>query len=217
MLYGVGATYDTKMSRPNALLRRDLAGLSSPLTWVEGLIGMESPQNILIDAQNEVNDSLNQIAGAQSSIQTMLAQAQGYDSSSDATVRGKASNVESEANGLVTAFMQIQQQAQAILSQIDSGQNNPALTKDQANAVKSSADAFSSQVSSFQKSIAQLSKDLQSLVGYATTGPGVLQTLESSAVNSVSTLTWILGGGLMVYFLAPSFLPRLARGFRSAK
>lgn len=189
-------------------------GLSSPFTWFQGILGIESAADIVTDASNEMSDALGPLTGAQTTVQTILTQAQKYDSVTNAAVQAKAQAVEAQAAGLVGTYGNLQIAAQAILNQIQAAKDNPNVTKDQALLIKNQIPPFSDQVSAFTKSVSQLASNLNDLIKLANSGPGFGQSLESAAVKSVSTLTWILGGGALVYFLAPTFLPRMASGIR---
>jgi hypothetical protein len=188
-------------------------GLSSPLTWIEGILGVESPANILTDASNSMSDALNPLTGTQTTVQNILSQAQQYDNVTDSTIQAKAQAVEAQAAGLVNTYQNLQTAAQAIINQITTAQADSNVTKDTATAIKNQVGPFSDQVSAFTKAVSQLQSNLNDLVKSAQSGPGVVQTLETAAVGSISTLTWIIGGGALIYFLAPTFLPKLVRGF----
>jgi gas vesicle protein len=188
-------------------------GLSSPLTWIEGVFGIESPQDMLTDAQNSLDGAIAPLNGAQTVVQNILSQAQAYDSVTDSRVQAKAQAVEAEAAGLVNIYQNLQSAAQAIINQITGAKGDPNTTKATAQSIKDQIPALKSQVSDFSDAVSTLQDHMAALVKYAQAGPGLGQTLESAAVGSISTLTWILGGGALIYFLAPTFLPRLIRGF----
>lgn len=225
MLYDCGAFLDRKMSDPNTILRRQLAdyrypdpkGLASPITWFEGLVGLEAPQDMVTDSANDLAALQSSVSGVQGKIQTYLQMAQGYDSASDATTRQKAAAVESEATGLNSSYLTVQSQIQLIAGLINDARNNPALSKDSARTIQNNVSALSDLIGQLLSNVKQLGNDVSALAHYAQAGPGVVQTLESTAINSVSTLTWIVGGSLAAYFLLPSFLPRLAGGLRRAR
>jgi len=192
-------------------------GLSSPITWVEGLLGIESPANMVTDAANSLNSAISPLTGAQTTIQSALGQAQGYDGATDPTVQSKAQGCESEATGLLNAYSTLQSSIQGTLNAIQTASQDPNVTKDTATALQGQVSTLSAQISTFMKGVSQLQSDVAALVKYATAGPGVVQTLETAATSSISTLTWLVGGGLMVYFLAPTFIPRLAGGIRKSR
>ncbi len=211
---GLAATYNPGMSRRNRVLER---GLASPLTWIEGVFGVESPLNMVSDASNTVASVLNSLTGAGSAIAAYKAQAQGFDGNSDATVRGKASSVEGEADGLSQQIPIFQSTASDLQNQINIANTTPGLTQAQAGQVVSQANTLQSQVSTFMGQVSQLKSDANSITKLAVSGPGLVATLENTALNSVSTLTWIIGGSLAAYFLLPTFLPRMVGGMRRAR
>ncbi len=191
-------------------------GLASPFTWLEGVFGVESPQDMLVDAMNNLNSILAPLDNVQTSIQTLIDQAQGYDSSTDTTVRAKAQASESEAAGLLSSYSTIQYTAQGLMNSIHALQGNSAVTKDNAQMLKDQVAALQSPVKDLVKGVSQLASDVSALAKYAQSGPGVVAGIESAAVNSISTLTWIAGIGGLAYLLLPSFLPRITRGFGKA-
>ncbi len=205
-------TFRTGYAAPPAL-----SGLASPITWFEGLLGVESPANMVSDANTSMQSALTPLNGMQTTIQGLLTQAQGYDSSTDVTVQSKAQACEAEATGVLNNYSSLQSAAQGIINAIAAASQDPNVTKDTATNLQAQVSAFSSNVSTLQTAVKQLTSDVNALMKYAQSGPGVVQTLENTAVSSISTLTWILGGGALVYFLAPSFLPRLVGGIRKAR
>lgn len=192
-------------------------GLSSPLTWFQGVLGIESPEDMLADASSNLSEALNPLTGAQTVIQNILTKAQKYDNVTDATIQAKAQAVEAEAAGLVGTYGNLQVAAQGIINQIQAQKGSPTLTKEIAQSILDQVEPFSDQVAAFSKAVKQLSSNLNDLVKSAVSGPGIGQSLESAAISSVSTLTWILGGGALVYFLAPTFLPRMISGIRKSR
>ncbi len=190
------------------------SGLSGPFSWIEGLVGMEAPQDILTDAQNALDSAVDPLMGAQVTVQTILSKAQAYDSVAEASVQAKAQAVEAEAAGLINTYMNLQSTAQGITNQIQGAKGDPNLSKEAAQHIKDQVSPLDSQISSFSKAVSNLQSHMTDLVKYAQSGPGLGQSLESAAVKSVSTLTWILGGGALIYFLGPTFLPRMAAGIR---
>jgi hypothetical protein len=190
-------------------------GLAGPLTWVEGILGIEAPADILTDATNILNDINSQLNTAGTTIATLLNQAHGYDSVAAADVQSKAQACEAEAAGLQANLATLQTSSQNIATSITT--LSGTTDKVAAQTAKDAANNLSAQVSTFMNSVAQLQSDVSALVKYAQSGPGAVQTLENAAVSSISTLTWLVGGGLAVYFLLPSFLPRLASGIRKSR
>lgn len=197
-----------------------LSGLSGPVSWFEGLIGIESPADILTDAAGtmaSVNDSISP-AGTQ--IQTLLNQAQGYSGAQDATTQQKAQACQAEAAGLVSSLSTLQSAAATLVQQITTAQADTTTTQDVAQSLKDNASSLQTQVTAFVKGIAQLQSDVLALAKYAQSGPSAIQSIEnavgSTVESSISTLTWILGGSAVAYFLLPSLLPRLAGGVRKA-
>jgi hypothetical protein len=190
-------------------------GLASPLTWIEGVFGVEAPADIVVDASNnlaQANTSLNNDA---TTIQTLLNQASGYSSVTGADVQAKAQASMAEAAGLQSNLATLQTAAQNLATQVST--LTGTTDKVAAQALKDAVASLVTQVSTFESGINQLGKDVSALVSYAQNGPGAVQTLENAAVSSVSTLTWLVGGGLLVYFLAPTFLPRMMGGIRKAR
>lgn len=255
MLYGIGATWNPKLSRPSPTLQKGLAGikglsfayrlntwgtshgppmipanafpsalipaappaLSSAFTWVEGIFGVEAPADMVTDANNALSSAVAPLTGAQTTIQTLLSQAQAYDSSSDQTIIAKAQACEAEAAGLINALQTLQTAAQNLQTQITAAAADPNVTKETAQGLKDAVSALNTQISTFASGIAQLTKDVKALQGQAQSGPGFVASLENKALGSVSTLTWLVGGGLMVYLLAPTFLPRMMSGIRKSR
>ncbi len=191
------------------------AGLASPLTWLEGVLGVEAPADILTDATSILASVNASLSSAATTILGLLNQAQGYDSVTGADVQAKAQACEAEAAGLRANLGTLQTASQNLATQISTLAGTT--DKAQAQAAKDAANTLSDQVAVFLKGVDQLSSDVAALVKYAQTGPGAIQTLENAAVNSVSTLTWLVGGGLLVYFLAPTFIPRLVGGLRKSR
>lgn len=195
-----------------------ISGLSSPFTWLEGMLGIEAPIDMATDAGNTLNSAASSLTGATTQIKTLLAQAQGYDNATNPTIQAKAQACEAEAAGLNSSLATLQSSIAALGSAITAGQQNSAtLTKDQAQALKDQAATLANQVAAFLKGIMQLQSDVADLGKAAQSGPGVMATLEGAAVHSISTLTWILGGGALIYFLAPTFIPRMIGGLRKAR
>lgn len=192
-------------------------GLSSPLTWMQGVLGIESPQDMVKDAQDDLSSALDPLTGAQVTVQTILTQAQKYDNVTDATIQAKAQAVEANASGLVGTYGNLQSAAQAIINQIQAAIGNPNTTKDDAQNIKDQVPPFAANVKTFMKAVDTLQSSLNDLIKAAASGPGAVQVLENAAVSSLSTLTWILGGGALVYFLAPTFLPRMISGIRKSR
>jgi len=190
--------------------------LSSAFTWVEGVFGIESPQDMATDAQNTLQDAITTMQGSLTAIQTLVNQAQAYNASSDQAVLGKAQASLAEGAGLVANFQTLQTASDGLQAQIISAIQDPNLTKDTAQALKNAASTFASQVDTYLAGIKQFSKDVSALSGAAQSGPGVTGFVENLVSSSTSKLTWIVGGGLMIYLLAPTFIPRLAHGLRKA-
>lgn len=189
-------------------------GLASPFTWLQGVFGVESVPNMLNDGLNQLSDALDPLTGAQTTVQNILSKAQAYDSVTGAAVQSKAQAIEAEAVGLVSTYQGLQSAAQAISNQLIAAKGDPSTTKETVNAIRSQIPPLGSQIMAFQKAVSILQDHLNDLIKSAASGPGLGQTLESVAAHSVSTLTWIVGGGALVYFLAPTFVPRMIRGFR---
>jgi hypothetical protein len=192
------------------------AGLASPLTWVEGVFGVEAPSDMVNDAANSMTSAIAPLSGVQTQIQSLLGQAQGYDGATDPTVQSKAQGCESEATGLLNVFSTLEASAQGILTAIQGAAGDPNVTKATAQGLQAQVSTLSGQIQTFLKGVSQLQSDVAALVKYATAGPGIAQTLETAATSSISTLTWIVGGGMMAYLLLPSFLPRIAGGVRKS-
>jgi hypothetical protein len=190
-------------------------GLAGPLTWMEGILGIEAPADILTDATNILSDVNTQLTGAGTTITSLLNQAQGYDNVAAADVQSKAQACEAEAAGLQANLANLQTSSQNIATFITT--LSGTTDKNAAQAVKDAANNLSAQVSTFMKGISQLQSDVAALVKYAQSGPGAVQTLENAAVGSISTLTWVIGGSLAAYFLLPTFIPRLASGLRKSR
>lgn len=195
--------------------RGGLSGIASPITWLEGALGIEAPTDILADASSTLSNVNTSLATAASTITALLNQAQSYDSVTGADVQSKAQACQAQAAGLQTNLGTLQISSQNISTQIST--LSGTTDKVAAQSAKDAASALSDQVSTFLQGVAGLSTSVAALVKYAQNGPGAVQTLEDAAVSSVSTLTWILGGGALVYFLAPTFLPRMMSGIRKAR
>ena len=193
-----------------------LAGLRGVFTTFEGWLGLEAPADMAVDAANTLNDAISQMTGSLTAIQTLVNQAQGYSGSSDQAVLAKAQACLAEGAGLVAAFQTLQTASNGLQTSITTAQADPALTKDTAQGLKDAAAVFSAQVATFLSGIKQFSKDVSALGGAAQSGPGVTGYIENLVASSTSKLTWIIGGGLMIYFLAPTFIPRMIRGARKA-
>ncbi len=208
---------------PHAFLpdNTGLSGLSSPLTWMQSLVGMESVPDILTDASNNLADAVENLEPIGSQIQTLLQQAQAYGNATDATIQQKSQATQSEAAGLLSAMATLQNTAATFATAIQNAKIDTATDKTTAQNLKDQTDAFASQVSDFVKSISQLQSDVLALAKYAQSGPSTIQAIEGSigatVKTSVSTLTWILGGGALVYFLAPTFIPRMVSGIRKSR
>jgi hypothetical protein len=209
-------TFRTGMIPPDWQRPPALSGLASPFSWFTGMLGIESASGMIADAGDNLNDAISKLSGTLTSIQTLLTQAQGYNGSSDQAVLGKAQACEAEAAGLVGTFQHLQTASADLQSQITPAAADPNLTKETAQNLKNAVASYSDQVDSYLAGIKQLTKDVADLKGTAQSGPGVTGYVENLVSGSVSKLTWIVGGGLMVYFLAPTFIPRLARGLRKA-
>ncbi len=193
-----------------------LRGLASPLTWLEGVFGVESAANMVNDAASSLTSALAPLNGLQTTIQTLLGQAQGYDGSNDTTVQAKAQACESEAAGLISSYSTIQTQAQALGTAIQTANADPNVTTTTAQGLKDAVAALTPNIQALVKGVSQLQSDVAALIKYAQAGPGVVQGIESAAVNSISTLTWIIGIGGLGYLLLPSFLPRISKGLGKA-
>jgi hypothetical protein len=190
--------------------------LSSPFTWMEGVLGIEAPADMATDAANTLNDAVSQMTGSLTAIQTLVNQAQAYSSSSDQAVLAKAQACLAEGAGLVSTYQTLQAASGNLQTQITTAQADPGLTKDTAQGLKDAAAAFAAQVATYVSGVKQFSKDVSALSGAAQSGPGVTGYIENLVSSSTSKLTWIIGGGLMIYFLAPTFIPRMIRGARKA-
>jgi hypothetical protein len=184
-------------------------GLASPITWLEGVFGVESPADMLTDAQNTIYNVNLKLTDAAIKISQLLGQAQGYDSVTSADVQAKAQACMSEAAGLQSNLVTLQQHSQVITTQISTSPTD----KPTAQAIKDAAAALSAQIPDLLNNIDQLSSHVNDLEKYAQSGPGAVQQFENAAIGSISTLTWLVGGGALVYLLAPTLLPRLVRGF----
>lgn len=189
-----------------------IRGISSPLTWVESVFGVESVTNILNDAQSDLDSATNALYPLYTTVQNILSQAQAYDSSTVSAIQAKAQAVEAEAVGLVSTYGNLQTQAQAISNALFPMKGDASVSEDQANAIKGQASALSDAADNFSSAVSQLQKDMNALASAAQSGPSVAQSLESTVSGSVSTLTYILGGGVVLYFLAPRMLTSVLRG-----
>lgn len=192
-------------------------GLASPLTWMEGVLGIESAANILLDAQSSLTNSGQTLTNLSSQVQTLLNTAQGYESSTDATIQAKAQACQSEAAGLTANISTVQTSVQNLETNVTTAQANTNEAQADAQVLKDQASAIATQVSTLSSGVSQLASDVASLQKSAQSGPSITQALEGTVASSVSTLTWIVGGGLMIYLLAPTFIPRLAGGIRKAR
>ena len=202
---------------PSALVPAQAPSLSGFFTAIEGMLGVEAPADMVTDAANILNSATSQLTGAQTTIQNLLSQAQAYNSSSDQNVLAKASACESEAAGLIASLQSLQQAAATLQNSVTLAQGNTGIDKPTAQALKDSTSAYSDQVDTFTSGMSQLQKDISALASAAQSGPGLTGSIANTVASSVSTLTWIVGGGLMVYLLAPTFIPRLAGGIRKAR
>lgn len=211
--YGLHASFNPGSYSPNRTLERGLAG---PLNWIEGVLGVESAPNILSDAYDMLTSAGNDFAGSDTTIHGYLTQAQSYAASPDSATQVKSAAVQAEAVGAANVFTSLQSAYLGIMSQITGAQTNSSTTQQQALGIFAQVKAFQVSVSAFKSTVSHLSDDVSALVKFATTGPGLAATLENSAVHSISTLTWLLGSGLLVYFMAPTFIPRIVRGLSNA-
>lgn len=243
MIYSIGASYNPDMSRYSRNLKRNLAdisfayklntwgptpgpsmipannfssGLAGPFTWIEGLLGLASPQDIAKNAQDILDEAVSPLSSLQAKIQNIRGQASTYQNVTNAGVQAKAQAVVAQATGLVNTYQNIQNASDQLTFTLLGVLSDPALTKSQAQELVTQAEGLAGQVSSLERNTDSLEKNFKDLVHYANSGPGLGESLESAAVASISTLTWIVGGGLLVYFLAPSFIPRLIKGVRKS-
>lgn len=217
MLYDVGALPTPRLSRPNYGLRRDLAGLSGPVDALEDLFGLRSVSDILTVSASDMQSITAKLADAQIKTQIASDTAKSYVSSSNSVVAQKAGACVAQANGITLAYSTLKNQATTLINTLSNMSANSSTTKDQAYAFQPQIDSFESQVDYFIKTVSALTDNVSDLVKYATKGPSSLESLENTAGKSISVLTWIAGGSLAVYFLAPTFIPRLIKGVRSAR
>lgn len=195
--------------------------LASPVTWVEGIFGLESAADMLNDAATTVADINQNLNPAGTKIQTLLSQAQGYNGAQNASIQSKAQSAQAHAAGLIANLSTLQAASSDLSVQLLSAKADANTTKDIGGAFKEQADALSTQVDTFLDGVSSLDSEVKALVKYAQSGPSALESIESSigasVTSSVSTLTWLVGGGALVYFLAPTFIPRLVGGIRKAR
>lgn len=191
-------------------------GLSGPISWIEGLVGLESAPDMAQDASNTLTSVAASLSPAGTTIQTLIAQAQGYNGAQDPNVQAKAQAAQAEGSGLVSTLATLQTAYQALLTQVNLALQDPNVSKDAAQNLKTQASALEKQVSSLLDNIDEFTSHVNDLEKYAQAGPSVVQGLEGAAINSISTLTWLIGGGALVYFLAPTFVPRMIGGLRKS-
>lgn len=240
-LYSIGASWDPGMSRYNRGVKRSLAGidglsfayrlntwgpkqgppmipanLASPLSWVEGVFGIQSASSILSDANDQVTADMAKLSSTLTTIQALLTQIQAYDNSSQSIIATRSQALQAQATGLAGNANDWSTLGQTVLGAILAAQADPALSKDQATLIKGQADNIHDQVSALADGVKKLGKDTASLLKDAGASPGMIQAIEDKLVGSVSTITWIAGGSLAIYLLLPTFLPRLVGGIRKS-
>lgn len=198
---------------PNAYVPQ---GLSGPLTWLESLVGLESAEDMVKDASDSLEETASEISPLSSRIQTLLVQAQNYEHATDASVQAKSQAAQAQGAGLTAALSNFQSSYATLLTQVSLAANDASISKDAAKALKDKAALLEKQVSDLSDSVDDFDSNVQDLIKYAQSGPSVTQSLENTAAKSVNTLTWLVGGGALVYFLAPTFIPRMASGIRKA-
>lgn len=189
--------------------------LGSPLTWIEGVLGLESVNDILIGAKNTLSDASSSLAPLSTKIQTLVGEAAQYKNSTDATIQSRSQALQSQGAGLIATLSTLQNALSKLLLQIQNAQVDTSTSKDMAKMLREGSENLLDQVNDFSNAIDKLADGLDDLQKDAQKGPSSIQNaLISSVTGSVSTLTWIIGGSLAVYVLAPSLLPRLMGGFK---
>lgn len=197
-------------------LTSPLSVFSAPITAVESFFGMQNPQTILQAAYDEVNNDVKALPATLSKLQSYLTQLQAYDSNSSSTIVNQVQALEQQVTGLVNVAEGWQTLGGTVLGKISTAQSDPTTTKDQANDLKYQADAFHDQINTMNNQISDAASAIVSFLKSVGASPSAIQAVENTLISSVGTLTWIIGGSLVAYFLLPTFLPRLAGGIRKS-
>jgi len=191
-------------------------GLAGPLTWLEGKLGIESAADMVQDASDILSGISDDVSPLSSELQNDIAQINGYSSAQDASIQAKAQACQAEAAGLLATLSNVQSAYGALSTQVSLAAQDPSVNKDSAQALKTRASNLETQVQALLKNVDQLESHINDLEKAAQSGPSISQALENTAAKSINTLTWLVGGGALVYLLAPTFVPRMIGGLRKA-
>lgn len=192
------------------------ANLASPLTWVQGLLGLESTADLLESASKIVSDNLNKLPATLTLLQSYLSQIQAYDKNKNPALTQRAQALQSQTTGLAGATNNWTTMGTQLAGKIYSAKTDSSTTKEEAADIKAQAQSFSDQIDDMNDQIKELGKDVAKFLDDAGASPSVVQAIQNSVLGSVNTITWIVGGSLAAYFLLPTFLPRLVGGIRKS-
>lgn len=195
---------------------KGLTGVSGPITYIESLFGIESAQDTLNDAQERLDSSSQILNILATPIGTAQAQAQAYNSSSDQATLAKSQALQAHIAGLSATLENLKTAWQNIQTTVTALNGGPALDKTSAQTLKDQAGQLLDSAQALKDQVDALPKAVSDITSTASSGPGVTGYIENLVSSNVSKLTWILGGAAAVYFLAPTFIPRMARGLKKA-
>lgn len=189
--------------------------LGSPLTWIEGVLGIESVPDLLKGAKTTLQDASSRLAPLSLKLQNVMTEAAQYKNATESAIQNRAQALQAQGAGLIASLSTLQNALAKLLTQIQNAQIDTTVSKDTARLLRESSENLLDQVSAFEDSLERLEDGLVSLQKSAQAGPSSIQNaLISSVTGSVSTLTWIIGGSLAFYVLGPTLLPRLIGGVK---
>jgi hypothetical protein len=198
------------------------------------------PMAAVQTAQLQIEARVGQFLTTGQQISDLKTQADGQKSSSNSIVADKAAALSSQASALLTQYGNIKTDATALINDVislkDKISSDPAkyadsgsgtvygwrvmdvLSQNKNQVIQATADSASmiKRIDTYTDQVNQLQNDVADLINFAQ-GKGLSATLASigGAYTGIAKTGVAVGvGALAIYFLAPSFLPKIMKSVK---
>ena len=213
----------------------DLKALAQPYVSSAGAKLKQQFQNQLDSAQIKLENEIGQFLTTGQTLTDLYNRAQAQTGSAKPEVKTRAVAVAAKANALLNNYAAIKTDAMNTVAKLSALKNQLSTSeifktdnplgmgtrivelfnqyKSQLASTLSNSVSVGSRMAAHIQETKDLSKDVESLESYAQ-GKGwtsALSTIGDTYLNTTSSIAKIAAVGLLVYFLAPSFIGRVAR------
>lgn len=199
-----------------------------------------NPADAVQNAELQIESAVGNFLMTGQIVSNLKTQADGQKNSSNSVVVQKANALSAQASSLLTEYRSIQSDSQALINKIIDLKNRinqdpskyadpnsstffgwsvmDVLSQNKQAVIQASSDSASMirRIDSYTTSVNQLKSDVSDLINFAQ-GKGVSATLSSIGSGYTKIAEVGVGVGvaaLAVYFLAPTFIPRMMRSLR---